>query len=80
MADKDKIVDWGCACGRYYLSVAGHVVATEGEVCRDMGIFIEEGQTVGEAFFGRDRWTPERIKRVAEKAQAEFEKMRIKDG
>lgn len=80
MSNESKIVDWDCACGRYYLKVAGHVVAMEGDVCRDMEIVMEEGQDVKEAFFKRDCWTPDIIKRVAEKAQAEIEEIRKKNG
>lgn len=28
-------VDWGLACGRYYLSIDGLVVAVEADICRD---------------------------------------------
>ena len=30
-----KMVDWGLACGRIYLTVDGFVVAMEGDMCRD---------------------------------------------
>jgi len=30
-----KKVDWGLACGRFYLMVDGVVVAMEGDMCRD---------------------------------------------
>jgi hypothetical protein len=35
-----QVVDWGFACGRHYLVVAGHVVVTEVEICRDADLSL----------------------------------------
>ena len=35
---KLKIVDWGSACGRYYLEVAGILVAMEGDMVRECSV------------------------------------------
>jgi hypothetical protein len=38
-AEKKPIVDWGFACGRHYLTVAGYIVAMEGDPIRDADVF-----------------------------------------
>lgn len=50
-------VDWGFACGRHYLSVAGIVVAVEGDPCRDSTL-------------GGGNWDKEKILIVCNKSEA----------
>ena len=33
------LVDWGFSCGRHYLTVAGYIVAVEGDPIRDADVF-----------------------------------------
>jgi hypothetical protein len=33
------LVDWGFSCGRHYLTVAGYIVAMEGDPIRDADVF-----------------------------------------
>lgn len=38
--NKEKpLVDWGFSCGRHYLTVAGYIVAMEGDPIRDADVF-----------------------------------------
>jgi hypothetical protein len=37
--EKQQIVDWGFSCGRHYLTVAGFIVAMEGDPIRDADVF-----------------------------------------
>ena len=38
---KKPVVDWGCSCGRTYLSVAGFIVAVEGDTLRDADLVLK---------------------------------------
>ena len=60
MGERKPVVDWILSLGRIHLTVAGVVVATEGDLCRDPG-------------FGRV-WTEQDIKAVVKRAARHSEK------
>jgi hypothetical protein len=59
--EKDMVsetgVDWGFACGRYYLAIDRFVVAMETDVCRDIKLKVK---------FCSEIWTEEMIKYMAQ--------------
>jgi hypothetical protein len=59
MTSTKAIVDWGTACGRTYLEVAGITVAVEGDPERD--------GTIGSG----NTWTSEKIQEVVRRFEAE---------
>ena len=66
---KGPLVDWGAACGRHYLTVAGYVVAMAGDPCRDSSLLDSFPESYG--IKNNGRWTEEMIKHVVERAAKE---------
>jgi hypothetical protein len=67
---KKPLVDWGFACGRHYLTVAGYIVAMEGDPIRDADVFALQSEAARK--LGWKGWDGEAIKAVcavANKAQ-----------
>lgn len=72
------LVDWGFGTGRTYLTVAGYIVAMEGDPVRDMNLGIKLEELLGEKykdddtlfriFSKRQVWTGELIKFVCAEA------------
>lgn len=75
-------VNWEFSCGRYYLTVAGYVVAMEGDPLRDIDLgmklqeWAREAPDAMKSWATRDRWTGDLIKFVV----AESEKHNSKGG
>jgi hypothetical protein len=67
MSTTQRIVDWGFACGRYYLEVAGYVVAMEGDPVREIELSPHYPADLARAFGEKQFWTGDLIKRVVEK-------------
>lgn len=67
MGTTKRIVDWGFACGRYYLEVAGYAVAMEGDPVREIELSPHYPDDIGRAFAEKQCWTGDLIKRVVEK-------------
>lgn len=71
------IADVRSACGRYYLDVAGIVVAVEGDACRDrdMPPWLYDRRPL----FEGDRWSKDLLEHAAERinAAAEYRAMNL---
>jgi hypothetical protein len=68
-AEKKPLVDWGFACGRHYLTVAGYIVAMEGDPIRDADVFALQGDAARK--LGWKGWDGEAIKAVCAAANKE---------
>jgi len=64
VVEAKPLVDWGFSCGRHYLTVAGYIVAMEGDPIRDADVFALQDDASRK--LGWKGWDGAAIKRVVE--------------